>query len=123
MPLNEDIRDEQRRVADRALSFDDYLSRKKLKKEQEDVAQQLLDPPSSGIPPSAQEPTSASIRGRLYSLIGAFFVGMVVFFVLVSVVADFLQTHSVFAEVMTKIIVAIIGGITNVIVELIRTRK
>ena len=113
-----------RNTGKEALGREGEEEYKAMRTNQDGLAQNALG--NKGQKPSSPtniSPSNKSALTRFYSLVGAFVIGTTVFFVITSIIADFLQSHSVFADLLARVVVAIIGGITSVVVELIRTRQ
>jgi len=124
MPSDEEIRQRMRNTGKEALGREGEEENKAIRTNQDGLAQNALGIKGQNpSPPINTSPSNKSALTRFYSLVGAFVIGTTVFFVITSIIADFLQSHSVFADLLARVVVAIIGGITSVVVELIRTRQ
>lgn len=122
MPTDDEIRKQLSEMGKDALNTSGEKEQNERREKQKDLAQDALGNSSAKIP-IIPKPKGVSRLTRFYSLVGAFFIGTIVFFVLVSSAADFMETHSVFTDALVRIVVSIIGGITSVLIELIRTRQ
>ena len=125
MSTDDELRQQMRNTGKEALGREGEEEYQALRDNQDGLAKNELGN-KDGMQHAQREtvpPRNKSALTRFYSLVGAFVIGTVIFFAITSAIADFLESHSVFADLLARVVVAIIGGITSVIVELIRTRQ
>lgn len=122
MANDKSTRKQQEEIARKTLINTNVPNPAPTRAKQKELAEQLTSVKDSEL---QNHPTTVNIS-RVYSLVGAFVIGAVlltIVFGVISLFAGFLQTHDVFTDAMVQIAVALIGGFTSVLVELIRTRK
>ena len=122
MPTDNELRKQLSELGKDALDTSTEKEFNERREKQKELAQDALGNSSKKIP-AIPNANNGSRLSRFYSLVGAFFIGMIVFFALVTSLADFMESHSVFTDALVRIVISVIGGFTSVLVELIRTRN